>query len=257
MLQQDNPDDYVIATNETHTIREFLEVSFGHVGLDWEKYVEIDPRYFRPAEVDLLIGDPAKAKKALDWAAENHLQRARPHHDRRRRGPACPRDERQSLPADGRVVSIRRLEPGLARAATAESAGRLIPMTASSDKIFVAGHRGLVGSAIVRAIEKARGRRTVGDDDSDSRRTRPARRRGGAGVFRGRAAGVGCACGGESRRDQGEQRFAGRVPARKPEDSEQHHRVRVRGRGGEAAVPGQLVHLPEVCPAADPAKMRC
>ena len=67
MLQQDNPDDYVIATNETHTIREFLEVSFGRVGLDYEKYVEIDPRYFRPAEVDLLIGDPAKAKRQLDW----------------------------------------------------------------------------------------------------------------------------------------------------------------------------------------------
>jgi GDPmannose 4,6-dehydratase len=67
MLQQDNPDDYVVATGETHTIREFLEVSFGLVGLDWEKYVEIDPRYFRPAEVDLLIGDPSKAKKILNW----------------------------------------------------------------------------------------------------------------------------------------------------------------------------------------------
>ncbi len=67
MLQQDTPDDYVIATNETHTIREFLELSFGRVGLDYEKFVEIDPRYFRPAEVDLLIGDPAKAKKQLGW----------------------------------------------------------------------------------------------------------------------------------------------------------------------------------------------
>ena len=67
MLQQDKPDDYVIATNETHTIREFLEVSFGRVGLDWQKYVEFDPRYVRPAEVDLLIGDPAKAKKQLGW----------------------------------------------------------------------------------------------------------------------------------------------------------------------------------------------
>ncbi|MCW1908067.1 MAG: GDP-mannose 4,6-dehydratase [Candidatus Saccharibacteria bacterium] len=67
MLQQDKPDDYVIATNETHTIREFLDVAFGHVGLDWEKYVEIDPRYYRPAEVDLLIGDPAKAQKQLGW----------------------------------------------------------------------------------------------------------------------------------------------------------------------------------------------
>ena len=68
MLQQDKPDDYVIATNETHTIREFLQESFGHVGLNYEEFVEIDPRYFRPAEVDLLIGDPAKAKKQLNWA---------------------------------------------------------------------------------------------------------------------------------------------------------------------------------------------
>jgi GDPmannose 4,6-dehydratase len=67
MLQQDAPDDYVIATNETHSIREFLEVAFGHAGLDWQKYVEIDPRYFRPAEVELLIGDYSKAKKKLGW----------------------------------------------------------------------------------------------------------------------------------------------------------------------------------------------
>jgi GDPmannose 4,6-dehydratase len=67
MLQQDRPDDYVIATNETHSIREFLDVAFGHVGLDWNKYVEIDPAYYRPAEVDLLIGDYSKAKRALGW----------------------------------------------------------------------------------------------------------------------------------------------------------------------------------------------
>lgn len=67
MLQQDTPDDYVIATNETHSVREFLEVAFSHVGLDWKKYVEIDPRYHRPAEVDLLIGDYSKAKKKLGW----------------------------------------------------------------------------------------------------------------------------------------------------------------------------------------------
>ncbi|MGF1678949.1 MAG: GDP-mannose 4,6-dehydratase [Candidatus Methylacidiphilales bacterium] len=67
MLQQDNPDDYVIATGETHTVREFLEEAFQHVGLDWEKYVAFDERYLRPAEVDLLIGDPAKAKKQLGW----------------------------------------------------------------------------------------------------------------------------------------------------------------------------------------------
>ena len=68
MLQQEKPDDYVIATNETHSIREFLEVAFGHVGLDWKNYVEIDPRYYRPAEVELLIGDYSKAKKRLGWS---------------------------------------------------------------------------------------------------------------------------------------------------------------------------------------------
>jgi len=67
ILQQDKPDDYVIATNETHSVREFLEVAFGHVGLDWRKYVEIDPKYYRPAEVELLIGDYSKAKKQLGW----------------------------------------------------------------------------------------------------------------------------------------------------------------------------------------------
>jgi len=67
MLQQPEADDYVIATNETHSVREFLQVAFDHVGLDWEKYVEIDPRYYRPAEVDLLIGDYNKAKQKLGW----------------------------------------------------------------------------------------------------------------------------------------------------------------------------------------------
>ena len=67
MLQQEEPDDYVIATGETHSVREFLEVAFSHMGLDWQKHVEIDPRYFRPAEVELLIGDYSKAKKKLGW----------------------------------------------------------------------------------------------------------------------------------------------------------------------------------------------
>jgi GDPmannose 4,6-dehydratase len=67
MLQQSEADDYVIATGETHSVREFLEEAFGIVGLDWQKYVEIDPKYFRPAEVDLLIGDSSKAKKKLGW----------------------------------------------------------------------------------------------------------------------------------------------------------------------------------------------
>jgi len=67
MLQHDEPDDYVLATNETHSVREFLEVAFGHVDLDWKEFVKYDERYERPAEVDLLIGDPAKAKRQLGW----------------------------------------------------------------------------------------------------------------------------------------------------------------------------------------------
>jgi len=67
ILQQPEPEDYVLATNETHTVKEFVEEAFGHVGLEWEKYVKYDARYERPAEVDLLIGDPAKAKAKLGW----------------------------------------------------------------------------------------------------------------------------------------------------------------------------------------------
>ncbi len=67
MLQVDEPDDFVLATNETHTVKEFVQEAFQHVGLDWEKHVKYDVRYERPAEVDLLIGDPAKAKKVLGW----------------------------------------------------------------------------------------------------------------------------------------------------------------------------------------------
>jgi len=67
MLQQDRPDDYVIATNETHSVKEFVEEAFGCLDLDWRKYVEYDDRYERPAEVDLLIGNPDKAKKQLGW----------------------------------------------------------------------------------------------------------------------------------------------------------------------------------------------
>jgi len=67
MLQQEQPDDYVVGTNETHSVREFCEVAFARVGLDWQKYVKYDERYERPAEVELLIGDPAKAKRQLGW----------------------------------------------------------------------------------------------------------------------------------------------------------------------------------------------
>jgi GDPmannose 4,6-dehydratase len=74
MLQQAQPDDYVIATNETHSVREFLEQAFAHVGLDWQKFVEIDPRYYRPAEVDILIGDYSKAREKLGWQPKTKFE---------------------------------------------------------------------------------------------------------------------------------------------------------------------------------------
>jgi GDPmannose 4,6-dehydratase len=67
MLQQKKPDDYVVGTGETHTVREFCELAFGAAGMDWEKYVKVDPRFLRPAEVELLIANPAKARKRLGW----------------------------------------------------------------------------------------------------------------------------------------------------------------------------------------------
>ena len=68
MLQQDQPDDFVIATGETHSVREFVEIAFDHAGLDWRKYVEVDPKFYRPAEVDILIGNADKARHVLGWA---------------------------------------------------------------------------------------------------------------------------------------------------------------------------------------------
>ncbi|MGM7719639.1 GDP-mannose 4,6-dehydratase [Metabacillus sp. Hm71] len=70
MLQQDEPDDYVIATGETHSVKELVEIAFSYVGLDWKKYVVIDPKLIRPAEVDILLGDPQKAKEKLGWNLE-------------------------------------------------------------------------------------------------------------------------------------------------------------------------------------------
>lgn len=74
MLQQDKPDDYVVSTNETHSVKEFVELAFTRADLDWQKYVKIDERYMRPAEVDLLIGDAAKAKKQLGWTPKTSFK---------------------------------------------------------------------------------------------------------------------------------------------------------------------------------------
>ena len=78
MLQVDRADDYVIATGEMHSVREFLDLVFSMLDLDWHRYVEIDPRYFRPREVDMLLGDASKARKVLNWRPRvNFLQLAR------------------------------------------------------------------------------------------------------------------------------------------------------------------------------------
>jgi GDPmannose 4,6-dehydratase len=74
MLQQDRPDDYVVATGEAHSVREFCEIAFSRVGLDWERYVAIDPRYYRPAEVDYLLGDSTKARRQLEWTPKVTFQ---------------------------------------------------------------------------------------------------------------------------------------------------------------------------------------
>jgi GDPmannose 4,6-dehydratase len=75
MLQQDEPDDYVVGTGETHSVRELCEVAFGRLDLDWEKYVVVDPAFYRPAEVDLLVSDPAKAREVLGWKPEVSFER--------------------------------------------------------------------------------------------------------------------------------------------------------------------------------------
>ena len=88
MLQADEPDDFVLATGETHSIRELLDEAFAYAGLDWEQYVKIDERYFRPSEVDLLIGDYSKAKEKLGWEPTVRFQeliRMMVDHDRERR----------------------------------------------------------------------------------------------------------------------------------------------------------------------------
>ena len=74
MLQQDAPDDYVIASGETHSVREFCQIAFGHAGLDWEQHVVVDEKFFRPAEVDLLIGAPVKAEKELGWTPSTSFE---------------------------------------------------------------------------------------------------------------------------------------------------------------------------------------
>ena len=103
MLQADEPDDFVIATGENYSVRDFLTEAFSYLDLDWEKYVETDPRYYRPAEVDLLLGDPSKARRVLGWEpkvsfkelvrimVDHDLELARLESLQKHEGPASPK----------------------------------------------------------------------------------------------------------------------------------------------------------------------
>ena len=77
MLQAESPGDYVVATGEAHSVKELLDAAFAHLGLEWQKYVEVDPRYFRPSEVDHLCGDPSRARKALRETRGNRTNAAK------------------------------------------------------------------------------------------------------------------------------------------------------------------------------------
>ncbi len=121
MLQVDEPDDFVIATGETHSVREFLEAAFEHAGMDWEPYVEIDPRYFRPAEVDVLLGDPSKAKRSsagsrgwasTSWCGSWSTPTSSPSRTSSRAGSRAPATK---APEHAAVLPLRRRHFGLLR----------------------------------------------------------------------------------------------------------------------------------------------
>ena len=100
MLQQEQADDYVIGTGETHSPRDFLDEAFGYAGLDWKKYVEIDPRYFRPTEVDYLLSDPSKSRKQLGWEPKikfHELVRIMVDADLELSGLTCPGEGKKVL----------------------------------------------------------------------------------------------------------------------------------------------------------------
>ena len=123
MLQQDKPDDYVIATGETHSVREFLDEVFGTARTGLEQYVEVDPRYFRPAEVDLLLGDASKAKQVLNWKPRvtfKGLAKMMTEADwklarRERSSPSRKKAGRSSHECGAALTKRPRLPPGMPR----------------------------------------------------------------------------------------------------------------------------------------------
>ena len=129
MLQQDEPDDFVIATGETYSVREFVEAVFGLLKLDWHKHVEVDPRYFRPAEVDILLGDPAKAKAKLGWQPKvsmHDLARMMVEHDW-----ALAREERVLAEHRGKAANRKSQIAGSAGARNLKSQITDAPSTGS------------------------------------------------------------------------------------------------------------------------------
>jgi len=121
MLQADKPDDYVVATGETHSVREFLDEVFGCLGLDWKKHVAIDPRYFRPAEVDLLLGDATKVRRALGWEPKvtfKALAKMMTEHDlriARRERALQDHNEKERLELEAAEAAGQRAQTGLPR----------------------------------------------------------------------------------------------------------------------------------------------
>jgi GDPmannose 4,6-dehydratase len=97
MLQEDEPDDYVVGTGEGHTVREFCQLAFAHVGLEWEPFVEVDPRYFRPTDVEALVADPSRARSQLGWEP-TVVPRACDIHGRSRLGEGRPGSRGRASP---------------------------------------------------------------------------------------------------------------------------------------------------------------
>ena len=222
MLQQESPDDYVIATGESHSVQEFLELAAEICGVDWKKHVAIDARYFRPTEVDSLCGDASKARRNLGWRPKVNF----------------PELVRRMVEYD---MELARQEQTLLRAghtcADAEHHAWI-----KNSRIFVAGHRGLVGSAICRKLESEG---LPERHRTDPAGTGPARWRRGGTVFRCRETRI-CVSGrGQGGRDPGELDLAGRVSARQLAHRMQRHRRRLEARRPQAGSAGVVLYLPE------------
>ena len=239
ILQQDEPDDYVLATGETHTVREFVELAFHQIGrpIAWRGegddeqgccrrtgrvLVAIDGSYRRPTEVDLLLGDPAKALSQARLAASHELSGA----GRRDGGSRSPGDE----------------EHGSQEWPTSPS------YTLRNKRVWVAGDRGLVGSALVRRLQREGCE--ILTAPRESRRPAPARP-GRALDGRGQAAG-GVPRRGARRRHLRQRHAAGRVHLRQPDDPEQRRRGFATRRRREADASGLVLHLSAPGAAADP-----